>query len=274
MKRAFTLIELLVVIAIIAILAAILFPVFAQAKVAAKKTQSLSNLKQMGTAAALYAGDADGGYPTWSEYFYVTSNSGAGGTLAGSGIAAGADTRDRYWDAKLLPYVKSGNPAIRDNGGLWKDPLAPYDTTNRSYGINQAAIYAFNPADPEYYRYINEGQIEQPVNKVFVGSGGRDGRLNPAYFFNGHNDKFNLRVEPVRSSPYRNGDSANYVFFDTHAKTMAANKMYPAPAGPSTAYAPFRPAAYCADATYFMVKIAEVDRFKNLATAAGFPCNP
>jgi len=56
-KRAFTLIELLVVIAIIAILAAILFPVFAQAKEAAKKTAALSNTKQMGTAMVIYATD-------------------------------------------------------------------------------------------------------------------------------------------------------------------------------------------------------------------------
>ena len=57
--HAFTLIELLVVIAIIAILAAILFPVFAQAKAAAKKTQSLSNIKNLGTASFLYNGDSD-----------------------------------------------------------------------------------------------------------------------------------------------------------------------------------------------------------------------
>jgi len=64
MKRtAFTLIELLVVIAIIAILAAILFPVFAQAKLAAKKTSDLSNVKQLGLATMMYTNDADGVYP-------------------------------------------------------------------------------------------------------------------------------------------------------------------------------------------------------------------
>ncbi len=62
-KRAFTLIELLVVIAIIAILAAILFPVFAQAKVAAKKVSSISNSRQIGLGILMYAGDYDDRYP-------------------------------------------------------------------------------------------------------------------------------------------------------------------------------------------------------------------
>ena len=66
MKRAFTLIELLVVIAIIAILAAILFPVFAQAKLAAKKTADLSNMKQIGTMMLLYGGDNDDAFPLTS----------------------------------------------------------------------------------------------------------------------------------------------------------------------------------------------------------------
>lgn len=61
-KRAFTLIELLVVIAIIAILAAILFPVFAQAKAAAKKTVTLSNIKQVALGNRMYAGDNDDRY--------------------------------------------------------------------------------------------------------------------------------------------------------------------------------------------------------------------
>jgi len=95
-RKAFTLIELLVVIAIIAILAAILFPVFAQAKVAAKATSSLSNNKQEALAAIMYAGDADdhapldatwnGGYPIWF------------GT-------AGSDFQ--LWSSAIQPYVKS-----------------------------------------------------------------------------------------------------------------------------------------------------------------------
>ena len=62
MRKAFTLIELLVVIAIIAILAAILFPVFAQAKAAAKKAACISNQKQNTLAQEMYLGDSDGHY--------------------------------------------------------------------------------------------------------------------------------------------------------------------------------------------------------------------
>ena len=81
-RRAFTLIELLVVIAIIAILAALLFPVFAQAKAAAKKSVCLSNLKQIGLSFTLYLNDYDdrlpdrrdlkssiyGGYKPWTSW--------------------------------------------------------------------------------------------------------------------------------------------------------------------------------------------------------------
>src|SRR4051812_18732320 len=67
-RKAFTLIELLVVIAIIAILAAILFPVFAQAKFAAKKTVDLSNAKQIGLTTKLYLADSDDTMPNFYAY--------------------------------------------------------------------------------------------------------------------------------------------------------------------------------------------------------------
>src|SRR2546421_9538539 len=70
-KAGFTLIELLVVIAIIAILAAILFPVFAKAREAARKTSCTSNLKQISTAFLMYSQDYDETMPPW------TANAGA-----------------------------------------------------------------------------------------------------------------------------------------------------------------------------------------------------
>lgn len=116
-RRAFTLIELLVVIAIIAILAAILFPVFAQAKQAAKKTQDLSNMKNISMGFMMYAADVDDSAP----FNRVVLN--------------GAD----WWTARMLnwkdlvfPYIKNGGgrPVVgtvyngAGNGGIYQSPLS------------------------------------------------------------------------------------------------------------------------------------------------------
>src|SRR5689334_9973156 len=95
MKKAFTLIELLVVIAIIAILAAILFPVFAQAKEAAKKTSCLGNVKQIATATFLYAGDND---DTLCQTSWETSATPDPWDTAGYQI---------HWTYLMQPYIKS-----------------------------------------------------------------------------------------------------------------------------------------------------------------------
>jgi len=104
MKRAFTLIELLVVIAIIAILAAILFPVFAQAKAAAKRTAALSNAKQLGLAVTMYNNDNDGVYDVGcpSAWYYPGDNS-KNPPQPGGG-----------WSWDISPYVK--------NAGVFSDP--------------------------------------------------------------------------------------------------------------------------------------------------------
>src|SRR4051812_6947768 len=79
-RNAFTLIELLVVIAIIAILAAILFPVFAQAKMAAKKTAAISNVKQNAMAVIMYQADNEDAYPMIAYMANGNGIVGPGGT--------------------------------------------------------------------------------------------------------------------------------------------------------------------------------------------------
>ena len=90
-RKAFTLIELLVVIAIIAILAAILFPVFGRARENARRTSCLSNMKQIGLGIEQYKQDYDSMYPM--AYFYVNGSSSGGGYV--------------QWTGSVQPYVKS-----------------------------------------------------------------------------------------------------------------------------------------------------------------------
>jgi prepilin-type N-terminal cleavage/methylation domain-containing protein/prepilin-type processing-associated H-X9-DG protein len=114
-RSGFTLIELLVVIAIIAILAAILFPVFAQARDKARQTTCMSNMKQMALASRMYLSD----YDDTVVSCYMYSRHGGGGTLP-----TGAPYLE-WWPDLLAPYVK--------NAQLWHCPnwSALYD-----YGRN------------------------------------------------------------------------------------------------------------------------------------------
>ena len=104
MKKAFTLIELLVVISIIAILAAILFPVFAQAKEAAKKTACLSNTKQMALGLQMYTGDSDDTLPntSWEQ----ETASGYPGTFNPQNPTGAYQI---HWTYLVQPYVHNWN---------------------------------------------------------------------------------------------------------------------------------------------------------------------
>ena len=117
--RAFTLIELLVVIAIIAILAAILFPVFSQARENGRKSVCLSNMRQISNAILMYTQDYDEAFPL--NRYHMT-----------------ASTVDATWREVILPYSKNiaifkdpSNPNAKIDKSCWGSPLVP-----KSYAYN------------------------------------------------------------------------------------------------------------------------------------------
>jgi prepilin-type N-terminal cleavage/methylation domain-containing protein/prepilin-type processing-associated H-X9-DG protein len=134
MKKAFTLIELLVVIAIIAILAAILFPVFAQAKAAAKQTQNLSNLKQLATAAQLYAGDYDDYLPVDPLVDHCPSGNTSEGEINRWG--------NYYWPFLFQPYTKQQPSTIQKPAeGFYWSPNAPKSNPQELSGDRAQCIW-------------------------------------------------------------------------------------------------------------------------------------
>jgi prepilin-type N-terminal cleavage/methylation domain-containing protein/prepilin-type processing-associated H-X9-DG protein len=113
-KSGFTLIELLVVIAIIAILAAILFPVFGRARENARRASCQSNMKQIGLGILQYTQDYDEKYP--QAYWYKNDSNGNDGYV--------------QWSGMIQPYVKSEQLFVCPsdvNGGM--PPTNPYDET-------------------------------------------------------------------------------------------------------------------------------------------------
>lgn len=157
--RGFTLIELLVVIAIIAILAAILFPVFAQAKSAAKKTQSLSNIKQLAMGVIMYMGDYDDVIPM-SEY----------------------DSGDRYisWATMVNPYIKSGKDQPNTNSGLIQNHAS--DGLFRSPG--NPVGYQDGPSSGSFSYGVHMSLFVSNYYESWAGYPGVDTPANPGVPYN------------------------------------------------------------------------------------------
>jgi len=209
-RKAFTLIELLVVIAIIAILAAILFPVFAQAREAARKTSCLANLKQIGTGWMMYAQDYDerSNLNTWNLGTFPGDPPGGGQLL-------------QVFSQRLQPYVK--------NYGIFLCPSDPNPWTSEDEEdltrppIPLRGSYGFHS-----YGHWSLAEIAAPANFFLVWDSGlaQCGQGNNIWI--GTEDTtgaYSWAREGCFSS--RHAGMCNMLYADGHAKTTRCAAVFP-----------------------------------------------
>jgi len=241
-KRAFTLIELLVVIAIIAILAAILFPVFAQAREKARTISCLSNAKQIGTAILMYSQDYDETVVPW---------------FSRTGLARDNWRHDlQSWCQLMQPYIKNGAPVdpvdpnysgVRAQGMMAcpsqspslmsqaaaapdcdNDPITAYYPAlwnHANYGIGFGAAVGFGSCtnvDPHQYfagsdvrvEIMSLAAIQRPAESAIV-SDGMTGVLNNGSHSFG-------TTEGCEATLIHQG-GGNHTFMDGHSKRITRN---------------------------------------------------
>ncbi len=203
-SKAFTLIELLVVIAIIAILAAILFPVFAQAKLAAKRTADLSNVKNISLAMPMYGADTDDCVPpmwqiqNWGQQRYQM----------------------RFWKDSVLPYIKNGGvypapgdpPTLtsqRGDGGIFKSPT--FDQAWATNGLPAGSSGDASTRFPRSYAINNDAGKNE-------GLGGKEGDGKCHWY--SQQCTIWPKVEPNPSDPGNQGGSGSMTSLEAPAGTV------------------------------------------------------
>lgn len=251
MRRAFTLIELLVVIAIIAILAAILFPVFAQAKESAKQVVCASNIRQLGVAMQLYSNDADDMWVPMSTYSPLAG-------FAPQEVWLGYDNNNAPLDGgfyghvyerainpprpgKLQPYTKSQD--------IIRCPSMPSEWQT-SYAINffypmssaESAYYATNPA-AEFNEFGPSTRTKELISGVLSTTGVNSSEIaEPSYTLAAWEHKATVPACNFLQSPdwfgsppddqalkdhfhflHRNG--SNVLWCDTHTKRLQYTQL-------------------------------------------------
>ena len=215
MRRGFTLIELLVVIAIIAILAAILFPVFARAREKARQTSCLSNVKQLGLGVLMYTQDYDETFPL--------------------GFVNRPAFADRYtWPGAVFPYVKNVQVFDCPSQGLRcvkSSTEGVYYKGTRSYGMN---AYLCGSAPP------NMAMVPHPATCVMLGDITPNIAWKTWIMFvpsagyrtddpSGKDNKYwdhNIAGEYNFNFCTRHNAMGNVAFCDGHAKAMGYNALY------------------------------------------------
>jgi len=246
-RGAFTLIELLVVIAIIAILAAILFPVFAQAKAAAKKIQCVSNLKQIATAIVMYGNDNDGVPPIIRE----CGGPGMPGCQVGKVTLGWMDLTQPYVknfgvfkcpaDSSSIVPIPSGTPVLSSaTGGLgyvFGDSQQKLGGQNRSsYGRNM------NLANNGIYTSTESG-IQYPSTTILVydfasnSGGGMGGGPTVDVGVEQRGASYNISRDPALQPPGAGctpGDLAHYDATVSYFKHLTPDQQAAEKAGYSS----------------------------------------
>ena len=226
--RGFTLIELLVVIAIITILAAILFPVFASARAAARKTACLSNMRQIGMAIEMYADDHDQAYPQSKRAEPQPQIADAGGGIE--------DPDYGFVFAMILPYT--GHAGASTEAQLFRQKLFACPADPAPYDPLCPARY--NPGGPAVISYmvnayfvwgLTEAGVGQPAQTIYIAERRSEAAGTPAadpYCDDIYHPWFFPPINP--SAPanemdevtgaiaaQRHQGGSNYIFADDHA---------------------------------------------------------
>jgi len=220
-RRAFTLIELLVVIAIIALLAAILFPVFGRARENARRATCQSNEKQIGLGLIQYVQDNDNSFPAWSRTY-----------------CSGSTMTHAEWSDQLQPYLKStqifqcpsntqttvANPPayILDYGANESDGN-PYDGSN-GLGVFAEDNNSACPQTGAIATGVNESSLTNPsqtiaVNEMYAGTQNAMDVL-ASWTYNSSNGTTRLFVGHI-------GGTSNYLFADGHVKALMPAETIP-----------------------------------------------
>lgn len=220
-RRGFTLIELLVVIAIIAILAAILFPVFAKAREKARQTACLSNMKQIGLGMMMYMDDYDGVYPP----HYTTNPAGSSGPYSA-------------WPQMVYAYIKNSQIFVCPDRSDLTPMTDPGALTATAYSQAQTQVtYGMNYwLDSYYYKDATESGIALPAETVWFAENAPTGATRGSYLVYAPFYEYNFPtsaaygINPPHPPAYaslvdRHTGGLNITWADGHAKWMRRSAL-------------------------------------------------